>query len=180
LSEERIKKGIESIIFVSDRPVTVDELLKVFTGLKRSQLTKALAELKAEWEELGRGFRLEEVSGGYRFRTSAEYKEEILRFNQSKPFKLSRAALEVLAIVSYKQPVTRIEVDRIRGVDSSGVLGMLLDKELIEVRGREEVPGRPLLYGTTDRFLEVFSLASLNDLPEIKELDELEQSAVEG
>jgi segregation and condensation protein B len=172
-SKSYLKKAIESMIFVSDKPVSPGNILNVFPDMQKAELSGILSELKAEWEELGRGFHLVEVSGGYQFRTRSDLSEVLLRFLRAKPYRLSRQALEVLAIIAYREPVTKVEIDRIRGVDSSGIIASLLEREIIEIRGREELPGRPFLYGTTDRFLEVFGLKSLGDLPPIKELEEL-------
>jgi segregation and condensation protein B len=170
-----IKRAIECIIFVSERPVSPQELLQVFPDLNKEELKHYLDELTTEWNGLGRGFRLQEVAGGYQFRTLSDYSEIIIQFKQSKPFRLSRAALEALAIIAYRQPITRIEVDQIRGVDSSGVIGLLLDKRLIEMKGRKDVIGRPFIYGTTEEFLQTFGIKSLKDLPTLKELEEINQ-----
>src|SRR5712692_4694075 len=122
------KRAIECIILVSEKPVSSKELIEVFPDLSKDELKQCIDELINEWNEIGHGFRLQEVADGYQFRTLSDYSEIIIQFKQSKPFRLSRAALEVLAIVAYRQPITRIEVDQIRGVDSSGVTGLLLDK----------------------------------------------------
>lgn len=172
-SKPYLKRAIESMIFVSDKPVSTGSILKVFPDMKKAELSEILSELRAEWEKLGRGFHLVEVAGGFQFRTIPDLSEVVLKFLSAKPYRLSRQALEVLAIIAYREPVTKVEIDRIRGVDSSGVIAALLEREIIEIRGREELPGRPFLYGTTDRFLEVFGLKSLSELPPIKELDEL-------
>jgi segregation and condensation protein B len=174
MEKNNIKKAIESIIFISDRPVSSKTLLQVFRELKKEEMEQYMDELLNEWNELGRGFKLHEVAGGYQFRTSSEYSEIIRRFKQSKPFRLSRAALEVLAITAYRQPITRVEIDEIRGVDSSGVISLLLEKDLIRIKGRKEVIGRPFLYATTELFLETFGLKNLGDLPTLKELAEME------
>jgi segregation and condensation protein B len=171
-----VKKAIESIIFASEKPVSPRAVSQVFPELTSEEINQLLDELVSEWSGLDRGFKLYEVAGGYQFRTSSQYSEVILRFKESKPFRLSRAALEVLAIVAYRQPITRIEIDQIRGVDSSGVIGVLLDRRLIEIKGRKEMIGRPFIYGTTQEFLETFGLKSLADLPTLKEIEELEKS----
>lgn len=172
-----IKKAIESIIFISDQPVSVDKLSLVFPDMERAQLRKCLKELVEEWEKFGRGFLLSEIAGGFQFRTDPKYSEDIATYNKKvKKFRLSRAALEVTAIIAYKQPVTRVEIESIRGVDSSGVINVLLERRVIEIKGRKEVIGKPFLYGTTSEFLEVFGLKSLNDLPTLKELDEITQN----
>ena len=176
MDRNHIKKAIESIIFTSDKPVSLQKLRHVFSDLSGEEVQECVNELINEWNMLDRGFGIHEVAGGYQFRTSPQYSDFIIRFKQLKPFKLSRAALEVLAIVAYRQPITRIEIDQIRGVDSSGVVTMLLDKRLIQIKGRKDVIGRPFLYGTTDEFLETFGLNSLGDLPTLKELEEIEKA----
>lgn len=176
-----IKKAIECIIFVSDQPVSVDKLQQVFTELEKGDIRKFLKELIQEWGALGRGILLEEVAGGYQFRTDPAFSEYITNFNKRvKKFRLSRAALEVLAIIAYKQPVTRVEVESIRGVDSSGVINALLERRILEIKGRKEVIGKPFLYGTTGEFLEVFGLKNLSDLPTLKEIDEISRNLDTG
>ncbi len=172
-----LKKSIESIIFISDQPVSVDKLSLAFPNVVRAQLRKCLKELVEEWEEFSRGFLLSEIAGGFQFRTDPRYSEDISNYNKKvRKFRLSRPALEVTAIIAYKQPVTRVEIESIRGVDSSGVINVLLERRVIEIKGRKEVIGKPFLYGTTAEFLEVFGLKSLNDLPTLKELDEITQN----
>ncbi len=171
-----IEKAIESIIFVSERPVSLKELAKIFPDTNKKQLKSSIGNLMDQWKEINRGITLEEVSEGYQFRTKPEYSVFIAKFKDEKPFRLSRAALEVLSIIAYKQPVTKIEVDYIRGVDSSGVFGVLLERGYIKISGRKEVLGRPFIYETTDEFLETFGLKNLDDLPTLKELEEIEES----
>ncbi len=177
MDNEYIKKAIECIIFISDKPVTVDDLLHVFNQFKRAELMNLLYELHDKWNEMSRGIELVEVSGGFQFRTVSEFSEVLTNYNKEiKKFRLSKPALEVAAIIAYKQPVTRVEIEEIRGVDSSGVLGYLLDRRLIEITGRKEVIGRPFIYGTSLDFLETFGLRSLKDLPDLKEIEEFEDS----
>ncbi len=130
--------------------------------------------------ELDRSFLLQYVAGGYQFRTKSEYSEYIIDFNKKiKKFRLSRAALEVLAIVAYKQPITKVEIEKIRGVDCSGVVNLLLDKRFLQIKGRKDVPGKPFIYATTDVFLETFSLKSLKDLPTLKEIEKINEDLEE-
>ncbi len=181
MEQNDIKKAIECIVFVSDQPVSDDKLQQVFAELERAEIKKCLKELTEDWKTLGRGVILEEVAGGYQFRTDPAYSEYITNFNKRiKKFRLSRAALEVLAIIAYKQPVTRVEVESIRGVDSSGVINALLERRILEIKGRKEVIGKPFLYGTTGEFLEVFGLKSLTDLPTLKEIDEISKNLDPG
>ena len=176
MDRKSLKSVIECLIFISEKPVTLMMLQKVFPELKKSDIKDCLDEVLDEWNNLDRGFKLHEIANGYQFRTNSEFSEYLIKFKQSKPFKLSRAALEALAIIAYKQPITRIEVDQIRGVDSSGVVSLLLEKRLIEIKGRREVIGRPFLYATTNEFLETFGLKSIADLPTLKELEEIDSS----
>ncbi|NIP37462.1 MAG: SMC-Scp complex subunit ScpB [Candidatus Dadabacteria bacterium] len=171
-----LEKAIESIIFISERPVSLKDLSKIFTENNKKEIKEALVSLMDQWKEINRGITLEEVSEGYQFRTKPEYSVFIAKFKDEKPFRLSRAALEVLSIIAYKQPITKIEVDHIRGVDSSGVFGVLLERGYIKIAGRKEVLGRPFIYETTDEFLETFGLKNLKDLPTLKELEEIEES----
>jgi segregation and condensation protein B len=129
-----------------------------------------------EYEERHGGFLLKEVAGGYQFRTSSEHTEWIKKLIQPRPPRLSKAALETLAIIAYKQPLIRSDIEHIRGVDCGGVIRVLLERNLVRVLGRKEIPGRPLIYATTKRFLEVFDLKDLKDLPTPKEIDEMGQA----
>lgn len=182
---EGLKKILESIIFASDSPVKLNELYEVFPDIDRKDIRDSLKSLQDDWMELERSFSLENIAEGYQFRTKPAYSEHIVQFNKEiKKFRLSRAALEVLAIIAYKQPVTKVEVDKIRGVDSSGVVNVLLEKRFLEIKGRKDVPGKPFIYGTTDIFLETFSLKSLKELPTLKEIEkiseDLDESSIES
>lgn len=166
-----IKNIVESLLFVADEPLTIDRLKKIITGAESQELREALEELAADYETRQGGFCLNHVAGGYQIRTRPEYKEWIKRMLQPKPLRLSKPALETLAIIAYKQPVIRSDVEHIRGVDCGGVLRVLLERKFIRVLGRKEIPGRPLIYATTKRFLEVFDLKNLKDLPTPKEIE---------
>ena len=167
-----IKNIIESLLFVAEEPLTIDRLKKIITDAQTQELRGALEELAADYEARQGGFYLNHVAGGYQIRTRPEYKEWIKRMLQPKPLRLSKAALETLAIIAYKQPVIRSDVEHIRGVDCGGVLRVLLERKFVRVLGRKEIPGRPLIYATTKRFLEVFDLKNLKDLPTPKEIEE--------
>ena len=167
-----IKNILESLLFAADEPLTIDRLKTIVTGAESQELREALKELAADYEARQGGFFLKEVAGGYQIRTRPEYKEYIKRLLQPRPQRLSKAALETLAIIAYKQPVIRSDVEHIRGVDCGGVLRVLLERKFIRVLGRKEIPGRPLIYATTKRFLEVFDLKNLKDLPTPKEIEE--------
>ena len=174
-----IKNIIESLLFVAENPLTIERIKAALTFADTKEIRDALKKLSNEYEERKGGFFLREVAGGYQFRTKPEYTEWIKRLIQPKPFRLSKAALETLAIIAYKQPVIRSDIEHIRGVDCGGVLRMLLERKLIRILGRKEIPGRPLIYATTKLFLEVFDLKDLKDLPTPKEIEDLGDSSSE-
>ena len=174
-----IKNITESLLFVAQEPLTIDRLKKIIPGAQSQELREALDELVADYETRQGGFYLNHVAGGYQIRTRPEYKEWIKRMLQPKPLRLSKPALETLAIIAYKQPVIRSDVEHIRGVDCGGVLRVLLERKFIRVLGRKEIPGRPLIYATTKRFLEVFDLKNLKDLPTPKEIEEFGSALAE-
>jgi segregation and condensation protein B len=167
-----LKNIVESLLFVADEPLTIERLKQIITGAETKALREALEELMVDYETRKGGFYLSPVAGGYQIRTRPEYTEWIKRLLQPKPQRLSKAALETLAIVAYKQPVIRADIEQLRGVDCGGVLRVLLERKFIRVLGRKEIPGRPLIYATTKRFLEVFGLKNLKDLPTPKEIEE--------
>ena len=176
---ENIKNIIESLLFVAEEPLTVDRLKRILAQAEPKEIRKALDDIAAEYDARKGGFYLHQVAGGYQVRTRPEYSTWIKRLIQPKPLRLSKAALETLAIVAYKQPVIRSDIEHIRGVDCGGVLRVLLERKFIRVLGRKEIPGRPLIYATTRRSLEVFDLKTLKDLPTPKEIEELGNSALE-
>ncbi|MBL9045446.1 MAG: SMC-Scp complex subunit ScpB [Myxococcales bacterium] len=186
LSGERLTSVLESLLFASDKPLSVErihELLEETAAAphkpsgpplyKPQQLQAALVALATLLEEGGRGIGLHEVAGGWQLRTAPSNAPWVQRMLKQKPVRLSRAQLEALAIVAYRQPITRPEIDDIRGVDSGASLRMLLDRGLIRILGKKEEPGRPLLYGTTREFLEFFNLKDLKDLPTLREYYDL-------
>ena len=168
-----LKNIIESLLFVAESPLTVDQIKQIVTLPDSKMIRQTLNELKQEYEDRQGAFSLHEVAGGFQFRTRPEYVPWIKRFLQPKPARLSKAALETLAIIAYKQPVIRSDVEQLRGVDCGGVLRLLLERKLIRVLGRKEIPGRPLIYATTKEFLQVFDLKTLKDLPTPKEIEAL-------
>ncbi len=176
---EDIKNIIESLLFVADEPLTVDRFKRILAQAETKEIREVLDQIAAEYEQRNGGFYLNQVAGGYQVRTRPEYTPWIKRLIQPKPLRLSKAALETLAIVAYKQPVIRSDIEHIRGVDCGGVLKVLLERGFIRVLGRKEIPGRPLIYGTTRRFLEVFDLKTLKDLPTPKEIEELGKAPLE-
>lgn len=174
-----IKYIIESLLFIAEGPLAIDKMKTVLNLPESKEIRNALKELADEYETRKGGFFLREVAGGYQLRTRPEYTEWIKRLIQPKPYRLSKAALETLAIVAYKQPAIRSDIEHIRGVDCGGVLRVLLEHKLIRVLGRKEIPGRPLIYATTKQFLQVFDLKDLKDLPTPKEIEELKDFASE-
>jgi len=172
-----LKTIIEGLLFVADEPLSLEKLAQAFEDeIPLERLSRVVDELINEYEELGRAFVLKAVAGGFQFRTRPEISSYALRLKKKTPARLSRAALETLAIIAYRQPVLRAEVEKIRGVDAGGMIKMLLEKELIRVAGRRDLPGRPMAYGTTKKFLEIFDLPSLEALPSMEEMESLSQS----
>jgi len=165
-----VKPILEGLIFVSASPVRLETLVEILPELGKEAILEGIHRIKTEYEEDSKGMELVEVSGGYQFRTKPKWAEWVQRLKKSKAVKLSRSALETLAIVAYRQPVIRPAIEEIRGVDSGWVLRTLLEKGLIKIMGRKEMPGRPIVYGTTYAFLELFSLNTLSDLPVPKEV----------
>jgi len=170
---EDLKNIIESLLFVSEEPLSIEQLKQVLSLPDSKLIRQTLNELIADYEGRQGAFSLHEVAGGYQFRSRPEYVPWIKRLIQPKPSRLSKAALETLAIIAYKQPMIRSDVEHLRGVDCGGVLRMLLERKLIRVLGRKEIPGRPLIYATTKQFLQVFDLKNLKDLPSPKEIEAL-------
>jgi segregation and condensation protein B len=175
-----IKYIIESLLFVADEPLQVDRIKKILIQVEIGEIREAMAELTAEYEARGGGFYLDEVAGGYQIRTRPQYTDWIKRLIQPKPLRLSKPALETLVIIAYKQPIIRSDIEHLRGVDCGGVIRALLERKLIRVLGRKEIAGRPLIYATTKRFLEIFDLKNLRDLPTPKEIEELAAATNEG
>ena len=174
---EDIKHIIESLLFVAEGPLTVDRIKNILVQAETREIREAMSELALEYEARPGGFFLDEVAGGYQIRTRPEYTQWIKKLIQPKPLRLSKPALETLVIIAYKQPIIRSDIEHIRGVDCGGVLRVLLERKLIRILGRKEIAGRPLIYATTKRFLEVFDLKTLKDLPTPKEIEELGRSA---
>ena len=178
LSDMRALKGIlEALLFVTAEPIPVTRFLALLGAVTKQDVDQALASLAQDYEQEGRGLQLAEVAGGYRIVTKAEFAPWLKRLEKVKsPSKLSRSALESLAIIAYKQPIVRAEVEQIRGVETSGVIRTLLERKLVRIVGRKEEPGRPIMYGTTKFFLEHFGLRDLSQLPPLREFKELGES----
>jgi segregation and condensation protein B len=170
----RLTALVEALLLVTDRPLTLKELSEFLSDPGEDSVRAALSALASRYATTDSGLQVEELAGGVRLATRAEFGEEIKEFFRLKNRqKLSRAALETLAIVAYKQPVTHPEIQEIRGVSADGVLRTLLERRLVRIVGRKETVGRPLLYGTTRSFMEQFGLGSLDDLPPVEEFGEL-------
>ena len=175
--ERELKAILESMLFVSSEPLPMTRLVAVLGGVTRADVERALGSLGDDLSQAGRGIRLVEVAGGYRLVTKQEYAPWIRRLDKAKSAaRLTRSALESLAIIAYKQPIVRSEIEEIRGVETSGVLRTLLERKLVRIVGRKEVPGRPIMYGTTKFFLEHFGLNDLSQLPPLREFKELGES----
>jgi segregation and condensation protein B len=169
---ENIKGILEALLFVADEPLSMERLKKILAPAENREIRAALEELTQEYTDRRGGFTLDPVAGGFQFRTRPDHNEWIRKLIEPKPVRLSKAALETLAIIAYKQPVIRSDIEHIRGVDSGGVIRALLERKMIRVLGRREIPGRPLIYATSRKFLEVFGLKDLKDLPTPKEIEE--------
>jgi segregation and condensation protein B len=168
--EKPLELIIESLLFASSKPLSMQEIHRCLPEIPLPDIRAALTGIKAAYDAMARSFCLKEVAEGYQIRTKSEYAPYVLRMLKSSPARLSRAALETLAIIAYKQPIIRQEIEQFRGVDAGGILRTLLEKDLIRIMGRKTIPGRPLIYGTTKKFLEVFDLKDLESLPKLKEL----------
>ncbi len=168
-----LKLIVESLLFAASEPLTARQIHALLPGRDLRDIKDVLDELKTEYDGMKRSFVLREVASGYQFRTRPVFSPYISKMLSSTPSRLSRAALETVAIIAYKQPIIRQEIERLRGVDVGGILRMLLKKGLIRIVGRKPLPGRPIIYGTTGRFLEVFDLKDLSSLPSLKEIEDL-------
>ncbi|NLE64359.1 MAG: SMC-Scp complex subunit ScpB [Elusimicrobia bacterium] len=174
MQKQHVKAAVEALLFVSDRPVTLDQIKGAIAGATAADIREALKSLMEECNTPARGMTILEIAGGFQMLSAqgcAGYIREFYKTRHKE--KLSRPALETLAIIAYKQPVSRTDVELIRGVNSDGVVMHLLNKGLIKIAGRKEVPGRPYVYGTTTQFLEYFGLRSLEDLPKLEEFPAL-------
>jgi segregation and condensation protein B len=167
------RRIVESLVLGAPEPISVARLAALVPGATPAGVRQMVEELNREYGEQGRAFEIWEVAGGFQFRTLSEFAPYLQQIQTTRPLRLSQAALETLAIVAYRQPVTRAEIEHVRGVDVGAVLRSLLERKLVRLAGHREVPGRPLLYATARRFLEVFGLDRVEDLPTLRSLDEL-------
>ncbi len=163
---------VEALLFASDAPLAAERLAELVGFSSREEAEQAVSELNLKYEQNGSSFRIREIAGGYQMYTLPEYSDWIeAMYAKVRKQRLSKAALETLSLIAYKQPVTRVEIDLIRGVQSDAALKTLLERELVTITGRAQTVGRPLLYGTTDQFLIHFGLNDLSELPKLKELE---------
>ena len=177
IDARELKAILEAVLFVSPEPVPLARLLSILGTVSKAEVVQALGILTHDLDQDGRGIQLVQVAGGYRLVTKQEYGPWLKRMDKAKAAqKLSRSALESLAIIAYKQPLVRSEIEEIRGVETSGVLRTLCERKLVRIVGRKDVPGRPIMYGTTKFFLEHFGLQDLSQLPPLREFKELGES----
>ncbi len=177
LEERELKAILEALLFVSADPIPISKFVSLLGTVPKAEIEASLRSLREDFDRDGKALQLVEIAGGYRMVTKQEYAPWVKRLDKSKAApKLSRSALESLAIIAYKQPLVRAEIEEIRGVETSGVLRTLLERKLVRIVGRKEVPGRPIMYGTTKFFLEHFGLRDLSELPPLREFKELGES----
>ncbi|HEY4012007.1 MAG TPA: SMC-Scp complex subunit ScpB [Polyangiaceae bacterium] len=174
ISLAHLRGLIEALVFAADKPLRAREVARLASA-PVAQVKELLGELAGFYAQ--RGIMLAEIAGGWAFRTHAQYAPFVRELTSERPVRLTRAQVETLAIVAYRQPVTRPEIDEIRGVDSGATLKLLLERELLRILGKKEEPGRPMLYGTTPKFLEFFNLKALSDLPTLREFTELNEDS---
>ena len=174
MDQERLSAIIECLLFAAGEPVSMARLSAVLDNVPKEDIRRALADLTSYYSSTGRGIQLEQVAGGYQLRTAREHAFYVRKLLAARPPRLSRPMLETVAIIAYRQPITRPEIEQLRGVDSGAVLDTLLERRFVKIAGRKEAPGRPLIYATTPEFLEAFSLKDLESLPDISELREVE------
>lgn len=181
MEDHEIKPVIEALMFVSGDPISIDRLHDVLTAVDKAKIRALLEELKFDYAQSNRGLQVVEVAGGYQITTRVEMAPWIKEMEKVKAAaRLSKPGLETLAIIAYKQPATRAEIEQIRGVDAAGVLKTLMERKLVKIVGRKEVAGRPMMYGTTREFLQYFGLPDLTGLPTLKEFSEVVGAEREG
>jgi segregation and condensation protein B len=169
-----MRRDLEAVLFAADQPLTLPRLATIFPDVDRKALRTAIEELREEYDRQSRAFTIVEFGGGYSVATRPEHASVVRRLYKGRNrVRLSRAALECLAIIAYKQPATRLDIEEIRGVSVSGVLGTLLERDLVAIVGRAQGLGHPLLYGTTKTFLDYLGLRAIEELPQLAELEDL-------
>ncbi len=176
---DSLKPLLEALIFVSEEPLTIDRITEIVSGAEKGLVKEAVYVLMEEYEKNGRGVEIIEIAGGFKMKTRAEFSQWIgALFTTKKKTRLSIQALETLAVIAYKQPITKAEIEQIRGVNIVGTVRTLLERNLVKILGKKEAPGRPIMYGTTKEFLEYFGLKNISSLPTLKEFSELGLSEV--
>ena len=173
MSGDNVKSAIEALLFASDKPLTIEQARNIL-DLEASRIRGIFEELESEYEKSNRGIRIIEVAGGFQMITAPGFAPFLKKlYKERRTERLSKPALETLAIIAYKQPVTKLEIESLRNVNVDGVIKSLLDKYLVRIAGRKKAPGRPHVFGTTRQFLEYFGLKSLEELPKMEEFSSL-------
>lgn len=180
MERDEVKSILESLLFVADGPQSVQRFGEALESVELDLIQEILNELQSEMAGPGRGIRLVEVAGGYQLRTAKANADWVKKFLGGRPARMGRATLETLAIIAYRQPITKAEIEAIRGVDVDGVITTLLERNLIRAVARKDVPGRPFLYGTTAEFLQLFNLKDLSHLPTLKEMEDITLPEIAG
>jgi segregation and condensation protein B len=171
---DEIKSIMEALILASESPISSDKIADVIGATDKKEIASQLQEMVNEYQERRGGICLQEVAGGFQFRTRSDLSPWIRKLKGLRSL-LTPTSLETLAVIAYRQPVVKSEIDNIRGVDAGGAIKKLLEKKLIRIMGRKDIPGKPMIYGTTKKFLEVYNLQDLSDLPTLQELKELQE-----
>lgn len=175
MPENNLKSAIEAMLFASEKPLAISQIKNALDNLEATEIRTLIEELKVEYENSNRGIRIAEIAGGFQMITASMFAPFLKKLFKDRPNeKLSKPALETLAIIAYKQPITKLEIESLRNVNVDGVIGSLADKYLIRIVGRRKTPGRPYVFGTTRQFLEHFGLKSLEELPKIEEFSSMD------
>jgi len=174
MTTDNLHRIIEALLFANDSPLSLDKIKEILEGTGKKEIRQAITDLQKSYDNSGSAIRVAELAGGYQLLTREEYATIVQKLYRGRgASRLTQRALETLAIIAYKQPITKQEMEAIRGVNVDGVVKTLLERNLIKIEGRQKAPGNPLLYGTTRFFLQYFGLDSLESLPKLKEIDEL-------
>ena len=178
MEKDNKRAVVEALILASPEPINAKRISESDSALTPGKVAQAVLDLNISYEEIGASFRIREVAGGYQFYILPDFSRYVdVLFTRRRKLRLTRAAMETLAIVAYKQPVSKVDIEHIRGVSSDGVLHNLLEKKLVNIKGRSESAGRALQYATTDEFLKFFGLNKLEDLPQMSEIEEILKSS---
>jgi segregation and condensation protein B len=174
MSDNNLKSALEALLFASDKPLTIEQIKNALDTKETEQLRAVIQDLKSEYESTNRGMRIAEIANGYQMVTATNFAPFLKKLYKARHVeRLSKPALETLAIIAYKQPLTKREIESLRNVNVDGVVKNLLEKDLIRVSGRKKAPGRPLVFATTRQFLEYFGLKSLEELPKMEDFSKL-------